>query len=86
MVEEILLWLQKHKDLARSARSKTVYSKAVLEDIEANLSRSTRRVSGELGTSQSSEDRYILDLGKCIKSYRIVHHLLPKYCKTFDSS
>ena len=64
---------------ARSGRPKNVYS--VLKTIEANPVRSTQRVLGEFGISQSSMIPHIPDLGG-----KSIHRLkLPKYCKTFDT-
>ena len=53
-------------DQARSGRPKTVDSEAVFQAIEANPKSSTRKVSGELGISQSSVVRRLHDLGKSI--------------------
>ena len=47
-------------------------SEAVFQVIEAKLIRSTRRVSGELGISQTSVLRHLYDLGKSICSCWIV--------------
>ena len=59
---------------ANSGRPKTVDSKIVHPAIETNLVSSTRRVSGELGISQSSVVPHILHLSKILWSCRIVRH------------
>ena len=69
----------------RSFRLKSMNSEAVLQAIEANPVSITWRVSGELDISQSSVVRHDHVLGKSIQSCWIAPHLLPKYCKTFDS-
>ena len=48
---------------ARSSRAKTVYSGAGLKPIWENPMSSTRRVSGELSFSQSSEVHHLHNLG-----------------------
>ena len=53
---------------------------------KANLVSCTQRVSGELGISQSSVTHQLHDLCKSFWNYWIVPHILPKYCKTFDST
>ena len=51
----------------------------------AYLESSTRRVSGVLGIPVSNVVGHLHDLGKTTQSSRIVLHVQPKYCKTFDS-
>ena len=43
------------------------------------------RVSGELGISQASVVSHFQVFDKSTQRSQIVHHILPKYCKTFDS-
>ena len=78
-------WVTRSTRISNWRRTKTVDSEAVLQSIEANLASSTRRVSGELSISQSCMLRHFHQIDKNILSYRIVPHVLPKYCKTFDS-
>ena len=47
------------EDQTRSSRPKTLDSEAVLQAIEVNLASSIRRLSGELGISQSNVVRHI---------------------------
>ena len=56
--------------------AKTVDSEAVDQAIEANIDSSNRRVSGELGITQSCEGHYIHDLGKSIRRYQNIAKLL----------
>ena len=53
------------------------------EAIETNPASSIRRVSGDLGLSQSSVVRHVLS--KSIQNCRIVLPVLLEYCKIFDS-
>ena len=46
----------------------------MLQTIEANLVRSTQRVSGELCISQSNVVRHLYDLGKNIRMFRFIPH------------
>ena len=58
---------------ARLGRHKTVYSKVMLQAIEANPASSTWRVSGELGILQS----------RVVSEPLKLYLMFPKYCKTF---
>ena len=58
----------------------------VLQTVEENLMSSTWRVSGELSILQSNMVCHYHNLNKSTWNYQIVHHILPKYYKTFDSS
>ena len=60
---------------------KTVYSKAVLQDIEINRVSISRTVSGKRGISQSCEFCYLHDQGKSIYSYWIVPHVTKNIAK-----
>ena len=72
--DAVTRWLKNFNDQSRSGRSKTVESKAVLQPIEANLASSTRRVSGELGTSQPSAVHQLHNLCESIQNCGIVPH------------
>ena len=65
-------------NLARSGRTKTMPK---FQGIEANLARSTRRVSGEVSISQFSVVHHLHNIGK---SAAKLCFTLPKYCKTFE--
>ena len=58
-----------------SDKAKTVDSEAVLQIIGVNPARSTRRVSGVFGILQSSVVGHLHNIGKGIRSYRIVTHV-----------
>ena len=58
-------------DQAKSGKSKSTDSEAVLWDLEANPESSTRRVSGKLDISLSSVIRHLHDLVESIWSYGI---------------
>ena len=83
---KVTRWLKKfcsdHKKLKQIQleRLKTMYSKAMLQTIEANLANSTQRVPGDLGISQFSVVCYLHGL----RNVRLCL-TLSKYCKTFDS-
>ena len=84
MVQEILLVLQRSNNQAKSGRPKTMNSEDILQAIEANPASSTP--SGKLGISLSSVVSHFHDLGK--KHWRSAELclILPKHCKTFDST
>ena len=60
---------------AKLGRPKIVDSEIGLQAIEANPMSSTWRVSGKLGTSQSSVVRQLYKFGKRIRSGWIVSHV-----------
>ena len=66
----------------RSGRPKIMNSKILLKATEANLVSRTWRVSGKFSISPSTVVRHLHNF---TRSFRIVPHILPKYCKTFDS-
>ena len=73
--ERLLLRLQNLNNQARSGRSKTLDSKAILQAIEANPMNSTQRVSGELSISQPSIVHHLYHLSKNICSCGIGLHV-----------
>ena len=85
VVEEILIRLP---ESWRSGKVglQTMDPEAMFQAVDANPTSSTRRVSGELGIFQSNVVHHLHNIDKSIWSPRIVHHVLPKYCKTFDST
>ena len=80
-----ILGCKNFSNQARLDWSKTVEFGTVLQTKEANMVSNPQRVSGELSISQSSEVCQLRNLSKSIQSCQIVPHVLPKYCKTFDS-
>ena len=63
-------------DPARSCRSITVDSEAVLQAKERHLASSTQRVSGKLSILQSIVVNHLHDLDNCICCCRIVSHVI----------
>ena len=76
------------KNLDNQARqvSLKLDSETMFQAMETNLASSYQRVSGKLGILLSSVVDYLHDLSKSTRSSGIVFHVLPKYCKTFDST
>ena len=86
----VVRWLKKcHlgcknlSDQVRSGQLKTIYSKNVLKDIEANLVSSTWRVSGGLDISQSDLVHHLykfskrhLELLNCASHYKNIAKIL----------
>ena len=73
-------------DQARSSWPKIMDFKALVQTIETHLVNSTWRVSGKLGISHYSVNRYLHDLCKSICNCQIMpHSILKRYLKTFDS-
>ncbi len=66
------------KDEPRSGRPTIVDSEALLNAVEANPSTSSRRLSAELGTAQTSVVRHLHALGKINKRCREVPHDLTE--------
>jgi len=66
------------EDDARSGRPKAVDSDALRQAVEANPGTSTRRLSDDLGISQSSAVRHLHRIGKVLKSCRVVPHELTE--------
>ena len=60
---------------ARSGRPKAVNSKAMLQDIKANMVSNTWRISGKLSISMSSEVCHLHDLSKSNLNSQIVPHV-----------
>ena len=77
MVQEISLRLQER--YAKTGGPKTVDSESVLQVIEGNQSNSTRRVSGNLGFSQFSVVRHLLNLDKSIHVNPIMSHMTKTF-------
>ena len=69
---------------ARSCWPKSVDYEAMHQADVIDPASSTWRVSGELGIPQPSVVHYFRDLSKSTRSCRIVPHVQPKYCKSFD--
>ena len=72
-------WFKKFRPIRKKLNDQGLF---ILQATEANKASSTRRVSGELGISQSCVVCH-LHLDKSIWSNRIVFHV-PKYCKNFS--
>ena len=62
-------------DQTRLSRFKIVDSEAIVQAIEENLVSNSRRVSGELGISQTSVVRHLHVLGKSTRRRWIVPHV-----------
>ncbi len=63
-------------DAARSGRPMEVDSEALREAVEANPDVSTRRLSNDLGVSQTSVVTHLHRIGKVLRSCRLVPHEL----------
>ena len=72
MIQEISLGLLEPNDQAMLGKLKTVHSKIVLQAIEENPASSPRRVLDDLGILQPSVACHLYNLGKSIRSCRIV--------------
>ena len=84
-------WLKKSRsgyknldDQTKSDRPKIVDYEAMLLGTEVNPVSSTQRVSYKHSISQYNGARYLYDISKSFKIYRIVLHV-TKYCKILDS-